>query len=1566
MAVWLMLLPLMLSADPITREQAMQKALEQLKGRPGSKKLTPVTSSRKLARSKVGVTTQELYYVFNRGEGEGYVIVAGDDGVEPLLGYTDEGEFDYNELPDNMKSWLEVQAKGVQYMLDNPSYAPKKLPTHPAIATMMTTRWNQGAPYNNNCPLHAGRRSVTGCVATAFAQVLNFQADKSVTETQADIPGYTTWTEKLVVPGIPAGSPIDWKNMIDSYGGTAIQQTAVANLMLYCGVAVEMDYTNSSSGAHTERVPEAMNKYFGYSTARYVYKSSYTDDTWDALIYNELNEGRVVLLSGYNSSAGHAFVCDGYDGNRCYHINWGWGGTSDGHFLLSSLNPSSQGIGGSGDGYSEGLGAVIGALPDNYTEKEMPIATALVKRLCLANFDTNGDGVFTYGEAAAVTDLGSVFTGQRFATFTELYYFTGLKSLSDNAFAGNTLLTTITLPKGLETIGEKAFSGCTKLKTLKKYDNITTIGRAAFAGCRVLPDFTLSPSAKEIADSTFAGCLALTEFDLPVGVTHIGANAFEGCTKLKTFTVNNVTPEEIVLGADVWKGIDLSDATLNVVQGTESYFETADQWKDFGKRHQERDLTGGTFAKLTTEKYVYLYNEGTARYLTKGEAWGTQAIVGDNPLRFQLKHTASMPDGVYYITTIDANEDNNTLFRTSNDGTVGRGVQACFVDGDNTHITDGSAYWTVTEVSDGVYTFQIPSGRTGYNAAKYWGVQPNHASNAASPTYGAYSDVVYADYPKNCHWRFVEYDEEQAKLYAEAQALGNLLKIANGRNTECADEQAVYDDINSTVDQILEAEKILRRKLGFINFKDPVVREVAVKYWDTDGNGEITTGEAAVVDYLSSYFYQNKQLKSMEDLKYFTGINTLYGNCFQECSNLEDIYVPDGVNTIYYWAFRYCTSLKSIDLPKLDYIGPQVFGDCTNLKAVSIQVKDPSKIDMGENVFENVDVKNATLTVPAGSKELYAAADQWKEFGRIEEMRPKAEATFSAIEPDVPGLVYNYEEEKFLTKGEAWGTQAVVGDQGMYFQFKRTTAMPAGQYYLQSDAGVTFRTSSDGTVGAGVKACFVDGNAGTTAYWTVDSVAELAYTLQVPAADATHTDGEYLGVDTNHESSYTTYTLGAYWDVKPSESGRNIQWGFIRKSDIDAADEYNNAVKELKELLETAKAKSIDVAAEQAVYDDFNSKLEAIQEAITSLKAKLGYIMFADSRARTISVNNWDKDDNGDLTVEEAAQVKSLGQKFHSVSAIRSFEELRYFTGLTELQDEAFRSCSSMMSIYIPENVKTIGEKAFTGCTALKYIAVLGNEVVKADGCGVSRSATIFVPEALVEAYQADETWGKCTIKPYTGVPVVMPDSATRTYGVQKTSFTFSVEGAPINGEPVISCGDAAELTTPVGEYPLYCEIGTITSPGAECREGVLTVAPATLTITAKSYSREPGEENPEFAVTYRGWKNREKEDVLTSPVVIECDATIDSKPGKYEIRLSGAEAQNYEIVYVNGVLTINGHTDGDVNEDEHVDINDVVSIINAMAAGSTAEDVPYADVNGDTIIDINDVVAVINIMAAQ
>jgi hypothetical protein len=419
-------------ANPITREQARQKAAQFLTDKKGKRSLKAVMSPGKLAPK----TEMESYYVFDRGNDEGYVIVSGDDETYTILGYTDQGSFDYSTLPPNMKEWLDDYASQIAAIQTKKvSGRRASIATHPRVEPLVKSKWSQGYPYNLTCPEYFNDgRSVTGCVATAMAQLLYYNREKSVDETQAAMPAYDTWSahpttgQHLHVEGIPEGSPIDWANMKDEYGSANDKQRkAVADLMHYCGVAVKMDYTNKSSGAQSYEAFQAFTKYFGYgSSVKYV--SDATDDAqWDNIIYNEIQAQRPIYISGANSSGGHAFVCDGYDGNYCYHINWGWGGTSDGYYLLTNLTPGQQGIGGSGDGYTAYREIIIGLEPVNYGEKAMSFTDSNIKKVCIENWDANKDGKLTYGEAAAVTDLGTAFKGiTNIRNFQEFYYFTGL------------------------------------------------------------------------------------------------------------------------------------------------------------------------------------------------------------------------------------------------------------------------------------------------------------------------------------------------------------------------------------------------------------------------------------------------------------------------------------------------------------------------------------------------------------------------------------------------------------------------------------------------------------------------------------------------------------------------------------------------------------------------------------------------------------------------------------------------------------------------------------------------------------------------------------------------------------------------------------------------------------------------------------------------------------------------------------------------------------------------------------------------------------------------------------
>lgn len=352
-------------AGPVDIEQARAKAAKFLKEQHGSSIVLTETPEYAPARSIKGVATNSdtpAYYVFNAENENGYVIVSGDDRTEEILGYATNGSFDMDNMPENVKAWLQGYTEQIA-MLE--TYVPQQQNTAQytsqwtAIAPLTKTKWNQDAPYNNQCPISSNSsRSVTGCTATAMAQVMKYH-EWPQAATSA-IPAYTTASLKLSVPRLSA-TTFRWDEMKNTYNNGE-NGSAVAELMRYCGQSIKSDYSHLSTGAYTGDVVIALQKYFGYDqNIEMTNLAFHTISEWETLIYNELKEARPVYHAGYSMGGGHAFVCDGYDGNGMFHFNWGWGGSYDGYYKLVLLNPETGGIGsGSSDGYSNGQEIIIG------------------------------------------------------------------------------------------------------------------------------------------------------------------------------------------------------------------------------------------------------------------------------------------------------------------------------------------------------------------------------------------------------------------------------------------------------------------------------------------------------------------------------------------------------------------------------------------------------------------------------------------------------------------------------------------------------------------------------------------------------------------------------------------------------------------------------------------------------------------------------------------------------------------------------------------------------------------------------------------------------------------------------------------------------------------------------------------------------------------------------------------------------------------------------------------------------------------------------------------------------
>jgi len=365
-------------AQHVTPEQAKEKASQFLKAnyaRTGGKRSAPAASALKTAVvfNAKDMAGQPYLYAVSATLQDGFVLVSGDERFKAVLGYSDVSNFDEQNMPDNMRVFLQGYIDEMKY-LESINYQPTKAAPRRSMSNvggLMTTTWNQRAPYNNQCPLDNSQRSATGCVATAMAQVVNYhiQNDHGPAATIAEIPGYTIPNTTITVSAIPSGTAIPSKNLLlNSYAnnaGTDAQKTAVAQLMLYCGTSVQMKYSSGSSGTQTAYVANALVNYFGFdNTTRFVRRIDYSYADWVDLIYNEVAASRPVVLGAGRAAGGHAFVADGFDAtNTLFHINWGWGGYLDDYFALSVLNPDDAGQTGAAagtDGYTIDQQAIVG------------------------------------------------------------------------------------------------------------------------------------------------------------------------------------------------------------------------------------------------------------------------------------------------------------------------------------------------------------------------------------------------------------------------------------------------------------------------------------------------------------------------------------------------------------------------------------------------------------------------------------------------------------------------------------------------------------------------------------------------------------------------------------------------------------------------------------------------------------------------------------------------------------------------------------------------------------------------------------------------------------------------------------------------------------------------------------------------------------------------------------------------------------------------------------------------------------------------------------------------------
>lgn len=315
--------------------------------------------SRVVSTASLSTLGNDSYYVFNNDAG-GFVIIAGDDAVAPVLGYTSTGAFDANNLPEGLKDLLksyeqQIAALGKNYKANATStraeFTGEKL--------LNTAKWNQGAPFNKYTP----NNYVTGCVATAGAIVMKHHGYPA-----KGVGSHSyTWNGQNLTASFE--HDYDWANMPVRYtGDNDAAFDGVARLMSDLGIAVNMQYANGGSASALEDLVTALKKYFGYSKyARHLKIEDLGAEAWNGRLRAEIDANRPVLYAASDANVGgHSFVIDGYK-DESFSVNWGWGGYCDGFYRVGALNPEVDGTP-QGDQYNSSQAAVFALQPSDGKE----------------------------------------------------------------------------------------------------------------------------------------------------------------------------------------------------------------------------------------------------------------------------------------------------------------------------------------------------------------------------------------------------------------------------------------------------------------------------------------------------------------------------------------------------------------------------------------------------------------------------------------------------------------------------------------------------------------------------------------------------------------------------------------------------------------------------------------------------------------------------------------------------------------------------------------------------------------------------------------------------------------------------------------------------------------------------------------------------------------------------------------------------------------------------------------------------------------------------------------------
>ncbi len=573
---------------------------------------------------------------------------------------------------------------------------------------------------------------------------------------------------------------------------------------------------------------------------------------------------------------------------------------------------------------------------------------------------------------------------------------------------------------------------------------------------------------------------------------------------------------------------------------------------------------------------------------------------------------------------------------------------------------------------------------------------------------------------------------------------------------------------------------------GIIHFADPKVKEICVKLWDTKDkygwkDGELSEEEAKVVTSIGKVFSQKTDIVSFDELKHFTGITYIDYYAFHGCESLRSITIPNTVTYISNGAFQKCSSLESITIPEnVTYLGSDAFYKCYGLKDVTVKWTIP--LEIGDDVFSGVNLSQCKLHIPNGTIAAYQAADVWKDFNLQEDLISFADAKVKEI------CIRNWDTDG---DGELSQSEAVViTDIGQSFKGNASiTSFNEFRYFigLRNIEAAAFQGCTS------LKSIILPDsieNIGAEAFKGCKSLQSII----IPKGVGSIEDGTFHGCTSMQSASIprgiARIGVSAFQDCAALQSvsiptivtsiGAKAFSGCSRLKDVTAMWGSPLTIdSDVFEGVESANCTLHIPCETETAYQSANvwNKFILLPDMI----------LFADSQVKQICVENWDTDDDGELSVLEASRVVDIEDKFARTS-ITSFDELQYFTGLVQLNTRAFEWCESLKSVILPEGLKNargfwysaiesvvipesvteIGVAAFCGCSALKDVTVKWTTPVKPGFRAFDEiqleNCTLHHPFGTEKIYRSAEVWKEFRVAPDS---IVFADPKVKTICLQ-------------------------------------------------------------------------------------------------------------------------------------------------------------------------------------------------------